>query len=106
MRFTQHSRHRMSRRGIPQRLVTLALQHGRVEGDRHILDRRETRRLVESLQAELRLAMHVMDKGGVTVVEGDGAVVTTWNVATPVRRSRSVRSSSGVIARETQAPSA
>lgn len=41
MRFTLHSRHRMSRRGIPQRLVAFALQHGRVEGDRHVLDRRE-----------------------------------------------------------------
>ena len=79
MRFTLHSRHRMSQRGIPQRLVSFALQHGRIEGDRHILDRRETIRIVESLQAELRLAMHVLDKGGITVVEDNGGVITTWN---------------------------
>jgi hypothetical protein len=79
MRLTLHSRHRMAQRGIPQRLVAFALQHGRVEGDRHVLDRREVKRVVESLQAELRLAMHVLDKCGITVVEGDGAVVTTWN---------------------------
>ena len=83
---TLHARHRMSQRGIPQRLVEFTLQHGRVEGDRHVLDRREVRRLVESLQAELRIAMHVLDKGGVTVVEGDGAVITTWNRAEPVRQ--------------------
>ncbi|MEO6080904.1 MAG: DUF4258 domain-containing protein [Steroidobacteraceae bacterium] len=86
MRFTLHSRHRMSRRGIPQRLVAFALQHGRVEGDRHILDRREARRVVESLQAELRLAMHVLDKGGITVVDGQDCVITTWNRDEPVRR--------------------
>lgn len=86
MTTTLHARHRMSRRGIPQRLVKFALQHGRIEGDRHVLDRREVRRLVESLQDELRIAMHVLDKGGITVVEDHGAVITTWNRAEPVRQ--------------------
>jgi hypothetical protein len=79
MRLTHHSRQRMSQRGIPQRLVSFALHHGRIEGDRHILDRRETIRIVESLQADLRLAMHVLDKGGITVVEDGGGIITTWN---------------------------
>ncbi len=83
---TLHARHRMAQRGIPQRLVEFALQHGRIEGDRRVLDRRETRRLVESLQAELRIAMHVLDKGGITVVEDHGAVITTWNHAEPVHQ--------------------
>lgn len=87
MRLTLHSRHRMSQRGIPQRLVQFALQHGRVEGDRHVLDRREAKRVVESLQSELRLAMHVLDKGGVTVVEDGGGVVTTWNTNQPIPNS-------------------
>jgi hypothetical protein len=76
----------MSQRGIPQRLVAFTLQHDRVEGDRHILDRREARRVVESLQAELRLAMHVLDKGGITVVEDGGGVITIWNRDQPVSR--------------------
>lgn len=89
MRFTLHSRHRMSRRGIPQRLVTFALRHGRIEGDRHVLDRRETRRLIDSLQEDLRLAMHILDKGGITVVEEDGGtIITTWNTEEPVHRPR------------------
>lgn len=88
MRFTLHSRHRMARRGIPQRLVRLALHHGRIEGDRHVLDRRETKRLVETLQEDLRLAMHVLDKGGITVVEDNGGVITAWNREEPVRRPR------------------
>jgi len=74
----------MSQRGIPQRPVQFALQHGRVEGDRHVLDRREVKRVVESLQSELRLAMHVLDKGGVTVVEDGDGVVTTWNTNQPI----------------------
>jgi hypothetical protein len=43
---------------------------------------------VESLQEDLRVAMHVLDKGGVTVVEEDGGVITTWNSAQPSRRPR------------------
>jgi hypothetical protein len=86
MRMTRHSQFRMSQRGIPQRLVAFTLEHGRVEGDRHVLDRREALRVVESLQADLRLAMHVLDKGGVTVVEAQGNVVTTWNRDEPLRR--------------------
>lgn len=85
MRLTLHSRHRMSQRGIPQRLVAFALRHGRIEGDRHVLDRRETRRVVQALREELRIAMQVLDKGGVTVVEDHGAVVTTWNREQVVR---------------------
>jgi hypothetical protein len=79
MRHTLHAQQRMSQRGIPHRLVSFALRHGRVEGDRHVLDRREAIRVVDSLQAELRLAMQVLDKGGITVVEDNGAVITTWN---------------------------
>ena len=86
MSLNLHSRQRMSHRGIPRRLVDFTLQHGRIEGDRHVLDRRESRRIVEALQSELRLALRVLDKGGVTVVEAGGRVVTTWNQSQPVRR--------------------
>lgn len=90
MRLTRHSRFRMSQRGIPQRMVAFALQHGRIEGDRHVLDRREILRVVETLQDELRLAMHILDKGGIAVVEDCGHVITTWNRDEPVRRPPSL----------------
>ena len=32
MRHTLHAQHRMSQRGIPHRLVSFALRHGRIEG--------------------------------------------------------------------------
>jgi hypothetical protein len=80
MPLTLHATQRMSQRGIPRRLVDFALLHGRVEGDRHVLDRRETQRVVDELREQLRIALRVLDKGGVTVVEGDGQVITTYNV--------------------------
>jgi hypothetical protein len=88
MRYTLHSRQRMAQRGIPQRLVEFALRHGRIEGDRHVLDRKESRRVVNSMQQELRLALHVLDKGGITVVEGDDAVITTFNRDQPFQQAQ------------------
>jgi hypothetical protein len=88
MTFTQHADQRMNQRGIPRNLVEFALRHGRIEGDRHVLDRQESRRLIESLQDELRLAKRVMDKGGITVVEVEGAVITTFNRDQPAQAPR------------------
>jgi hypothetical protein len=80
MTLTRHAEQRMNQRGIPRRLVDFALRYGRIEGDKHVMDRRETRRLVDDLREQLRIALHVLDKGGITVVEGDGTVITMYNV--------------------------
>lgn len=66
MRYTPHSRHRMARCGIPQRLLRFVLYHGRADGVRHVLD-----------------------KGGISIVDDDGAVITTRNFEQLVERPRS-----------------
>ena len=63
-----------------------ALRHGRVEGDKYILDRKTSRRLIEALNEELRLAKQVLDKGGVTVVEGEDTIITAYNRNQPMAR--------------------
>lgn len=88
MTISRHADQRMNQRGIPRRLLDFTLRHGRIEGDRHVLDRRETRRVIDELHEQLRLALQVMDKGGVTVVEADGTVVTTYNVDPAFRRPK------------------
>jgi Domain of unknown function (DUF4258) len=80
MHISQHADQRMNQRGISRRLVDFTLRHGRVEGDKHILDRKESRRLIDALEEELRLAKRIHDKGGVTVVEGSDTLITTYNV--------------------------
>jgi hypothetical protein len=89
MHITEHARHRMAERGIPKRLVAFARRHGRWEGDRCVLDRKETQQLLDELADEMRLAKKVLDKGGVVVVEAGDSVITTFNVDQRVpRRSR------------------
>jgi hypothetical protein len=87
MRISQHAAQRMSQRGISRRLVELTLQYGRIEGDRRVLDRKESQRLIEDLTEQMRIAKRVLDKGGVTVVEQNGALITTYNTDQPVHRS-------------------
>jgi len=86
MHITQHADRRMNQRGISRRLIEFTLRHGRVEGDKYVLDRNASRRLIDALEEELRLAKKVLDKGGVTVVEGDDVVITAYNASTPVHR--------------------
>ena len=86
VRVSQHAGQRMNQRGISRRLVEFALRHGRVEGNKHILDRNESRRVIDALMEELRLAKRALDKGGIAVVEGGATLVTTYNLATRARR--------------------
>lgn len=85
MNMTGHVKQRMAERGIPKRLLEFALKHGRVEGDRCVLDRKETQQLLSQLSEETRLAKKVLDKGGIVVVESGEALITTFNVDQPVR---------------------
>jgi hypothetical protein len=80
MHVSHHAALRMGQRGIPKRLVEFTLRYGRVEGNKHVLDRNESRRLIDALTEELRLAKRVLDKGGVAVVEGRDTIITTYNI--------------------------
>jgi RNA binding exosome subunit len=78
----------MNQRGISRRLVEFALRYGRIEGNKHVLDRKASLRLIDELNEQLRLAKQALDKGGVTVVEGDDTVITTYNRNAPPARAR------------------
>jgi hypothetical protein len=94
MQISHHAAQRMRQRGIPQRLVDFALRHGRIEGDKRVLDRNESRRLIDDLKEELRLAMRVMDKGGITVVDRSGTLITAYNLRTRARPASAARAAS------------
>ena len=81
MHISHHATQRLNQRGISRRLVDFALRHGRVEGDKHVLDRNESRRIIATLEEELRLAKRAMDKGGIAVVEGGDTLITAYNLS-------------------------
>lgn len=82
MKTTQHAQKRMSQRGITRAMVDLVLEYGDVDQDKAYLDRNHTLQLVTELDAKLKIAKKILDKGGCVVVESGAAVVTTYNYRT------------------------
>ena len=86
MSRTRHISKRMSQRGIRQVLVDLTLQFGEDVQDRCVLGRQGLKSLLEAVRELERTALHALDKGGVIVVQADGALVTTYDVDSYDRR--------------------
>lgn len=82
MKVTQHAQKRMSQRGITKAMVELVLEFGDIDQDKAYLDRNKTIQLVNDLDAKLKIARKILDKGGCVVIESGDAVVTTYNYST------------------------
>lgn len=78
----------MSQRGIPRELVDLVYQFGREEQDKIVLDGRDLRSLLDAVRCLQRTVIKAIDKGGVAVVEAEGALLTTYNWCRSPRRKR------------------
>lgn len=80
MAKTRHIGKRMSQRGIRQTLVNLTLQFGEGLDDRCVLNRRGLEDLLQELRELERTTKRALDKGGVVVVQADGALITTYDL--------------------------
>ena len=89
MQFTLHADRRMNQRGISRRLIEFAMRYGRIDGDKRVLDRKESLRLIEELNEKLRLAKQILDKGGIAVVDEDNSVITAYSLRRSVKFFRS-----------------
>lgn len=97
MHISHHAGQRMNQRGISRRIVDFTLRHGRVEGDKRIVDRKESQRIIDRLTEELRVAKQILDKGGVTVVDERDVIITAYNVGVPFSRGTSAQSNRGAF---------
>ncbi|QNU15023.1 DUF4258 domain-containing protein [Thermomonas sp. XSG] len=75
MHKTKHFQKRMSQRGISRDMVDLVLSYGQPEGDKVILSRKASARLMEAA----RTLAKILDKGGLVVVASGEAQLTTYN---------------------------
>lgn len=75
MHKTRHFQQRMSQRGINQDMVDLVLSYGETDGDKVILSRKASARLMEAA----RTLAKILDKGGLVVVASGDAQLTTYN---------------------------
>lgn len=75
MSKTTHIRQRMSQRGINSDMLDLVMGYGNAEGDRIVLSRKHSARLL----AAARTLNKIVDKGGLVVVANGEAQITTYN---------------------------
>ena len=78
MHTTTHIDARMNQRGIRKELVSLALDLGRIEGDRYVLDTKTIRAEMSELRRKLKFLDDAERKGGVVVVAAGDSLVTTY----------------------------
>jgi hypothetical protein len=70
----------MSQRGIREVLVELTVRFGEDVDDRSILGRKGLELFFGELRELERTTMQAFAKGGIVVVQVDGALITTYNV--------------------------
>lgn len=106
MQFTNHMHQRMSQRGCTKSMVEFTLSEGSVRGDKYILNRKTTQKylsdidnkiknlrwilkeknqtsyqeILNELQKSRRIALKILDKGGITVVLDGEDLITTYNI--------------------------
>ena len=78
MHTTTHIDARMNQRGIRKELVSLAIDLGRIEGDRYVLDTKTIRAEMCELRRKLKFLDDAERKGGVVVVAAGDSLVTTY----------------------------
>lgn len=79
MHTTHHCKARQTQRGISPKMIDYAVEHGRASNDKVVLDVKAANRRLAEIDAERRLLLKILDKGGVVVVEQGGVAITTYN---------------------------
>lgn len=69
----------MSQRGLPKRLLELVLEFGKENGDKLILNKKATKKVIEEIDTIRKELLKVLDKGGVTVVLDNDILITAYN---------------------------
>jgi len=76
---TKHCEARMAQRGLPKRLLDLVLEFGKDSGDKLILNKKATQKVIDEIDNMRKELLMIMDKGGVTVVIDNEAMITAYN---------------------------
>jgi hypothetical protein len=79
MKYTDHSQNRMNQRGISKEMIEFTLNHGSINGDAYITNKKVLRKMIEHLNKQLTLAKKLIDKGGVVVIVNNDSVITTYD---------------------------
>ena len=75
---TKHIVDRMNQRGIGAKMIEMALDHGINKNDKVILDKKCISKIIKEIDSYRKDLLKIMDKGGLTIVVVDDALLTTY----------------------------
>ena len=75
---TRHIQQRMSQRCITKEMIDIAMNFGKVKGDRVIFNRKGIDALLTELEKMKKNALKMRERGGVVVVNVDNFELTTY----------------------------
>ena len=81
MLITNHCQSRMSQRGLPKNIINTVFECGNSKGDKLILDKKSTQKVIDEIDNFRKDLLKVMDKGGVTLVIDNDLLITAYNVS-------------------------
>ena len=75
----KHCQTRMFQRGLPKKLLDLVLEFGKDKGNKLILNKKSTQKVIDAIDKIRKELLRIMDKGGVTVVLDNESLITAYN---------------------------
>jgi len=78
MIYTKHAQKRFAQRGINKAMVSIVMDYGfkNYAEDRWTLGRKQAGKIIDILQEEIKCLKKIQDKGGITIIESDGHILT------------------------------
>ena len=76
---TKHCQARITQRELTKRFLDLVLEFGKDNGDKLILNKKATKKVIEEIDSIRKELLKIMDKGGVTVVIENERLITAYN---------------------------
>jgi len=76
---TKNSLARISQRGLSKSLIDLVFTYGKEQGDKLILNKKTTQKMIKEIDNMRKQLLRIMDKGGVTVVVENDILITAYN---------------------------
>lgn len=76
---TKHCQAKISQRGLPKKLLDLVLEFGKDKGDKLILNKKATQKVIDEIDTIRKELLRIMDKGGVSVVLDNESLITAYN---------------------------
>jgi hypothetical protein len=90
MQTTRHINDRMNQRGLKREMIELALEHGKLVGDKYVLNRKLALATIGELKKKQKALEHAASKGGVTVIASNETLITAYRTDSFSRKAGKV----------------